>query len=315
MRMKLIAGAAVGALMAAPAFADVEISADVDLDKDVTITERLDTDVRVRLDVDVFSDPNKFAEAISVANQQVTGNIGCGNCAEKSDLIEGSVLGNVGMTSVNQTVGNFNNQGTLVSAAVDLAGDPPPPPPPTDDDPDPEPLPADSGFAEASSAADQRIGANTGLSNRDGSFDGEGNTINSVNILFRDATIDNSFNGNTGLTYGNQSAGNANNQLNQLTLAFSLAGDGGVALSDAELGQANANNFVGESTQAGGEGSGDADGPSSEAFGVNKTALISGSINNNVGITGVNQSVGNFANQANIVTVSAVGSGLPTFGG
>lgn len=309
MRMKLIAGAAVSALMAAPAFADVDLRADVDLDKDVNISERIDTNVRVQLDLDVISNPAKFAEAISLANQQVSNNEGCGNCAEKSDLITGSALNNVGMTSINQAVGNFNNQGTLVSAAVDIDGGLTPPDD-TPDDSDDNPPATDAGFAEATSAADQRIGTDTGFSGggeRGNNFPDAGNRINSVNILFRDATIDGSFNGNEGLTYGNQSAGNANNQLNTLTLAFSLAEDGGVALSDSELGQANANNFVGESTQN--------DSPFDEAanVGINKAATMSGSMNGNIGITGVNQSVGNFANQANIVSVAAVGSGLPTF--
>jgi hypothetical protein len=40
---------------------------------------------------------------------------------------------------------------------------------------------------------------------------------------------------------------------------------------------------------------------------------IANSLNDNVGIFGVNQSSGNMANQANIVSVAAIGTNLPTF--
>jgi hypothetical protein len=92
-----------------------------------------------------------------------------------------------------------------------------------------------------------------------------------------------------------------NNQSNVLALAFSER-PGGVALAEADLGQFNQTNVslesdgqhvVGESVVG-------------DGVGVNKTASIIGSINGNTGIVGVNQAAGNMANQANIVSFSAV---------
>lgn len=304
MKKALLAGVAVSALAFTPAFADVEVTATVDLTKDVTVTEDITIDTDVLLEVVVNQAPIKFAESSAIANQSITNNLGCGNCAEKTDLIVDSGNTNAGMVSINQAAGNFNNQGTLVSAAIDV-GDPgeEPPPPPE------QPPATEGGFAEAQASADQRNGSSSALANDDGSFGSseDGNTINTVNIIFRDATIRRSFNDNTGLVYGNQSTGNAVNQSNSLSLAFSLA-DGGVALSEGDLGQVNANNFIGESA-AGTNGDG-----ALEDIGIKKTALIAGSLNGNIGIVGVNQSVGTASNQANLVSVAAVGSGLPTFG-
>jgi hypothetical protein len=121
-------------------------------------------------------------------------------------------------------------------------------------------------------------------------------------VLFRSAEIVDSFSGNTGLVYGNQATGNMANQVNVLSLAFAID-DNGVAISEADLGQVNANSTVAES----GDQTDNAD------FGVLKVASTVNSLNGNTGIVGVNQSVGNMANQANIVSVAAVGSSLPTF--
>lgn len=46
-------------------------------------------------------------------------------------------------------------------------------------------------------------------------------------------------------------------------------------------------------------------GGTSTNFGIERDALLDGSINNNTGIVGVNQDVGNMVNQANIVAVAA----------
>jgi hypothetical protein len=80
-----------------------------------------------------------------------------------------------------------------------------------------------------------------------------------------------------------------------LALAISLAG---VALSEAALGQVNSN-------------------PDNEAngftavfeFGVEKTASMTGSLNGNTGVGGVNQAAGNMANQANIFSASFIDGG------
>jgi hypothetical protein len=90
--------------------------------------------------------------------------------------------------------------------------------------------------------------------------------------------------GNSGIVGVNQSVGNLNNQLNQVVMSV---GDGvAVAMAEADLGQYNALNLVAE-------------------IGTYRTDTITGSINNNTGIVGVNQSSGNMNNQANIVSIAA----------
>jgi hypothetical protein len=280
MKKMLMAGAAMVAFIAPAAHADGILFADTLLIKTILVEEYISYDVDVTALATVNADVEKFAESIALANQTTAGNRACENCAEKSDELIGSGLGNVGIISINQASGNMNNSGTLISAAIDTdtgGGD--------DDDDGGDTGGSGKGFAEAKAGADQRNGLNV---------------VNTVNILFRDAKIDGSLNGNTGLVYANQAAGNMTNQVNVLSLAFSLA-DEGVALAEADLGQFNVANSVTEGPT----------GPT--APGITKTASITGSLNGNQGIFGVNQSVGNMGNQANVVSIAAVGTGLPTF--
>jgi len=276
------------------------------LEKNVTTDEYINFTTVVVLNQTVTSLPVKFAESSAMARQINTSNEDCGNCAEKRDTIAGSGNQNTGLVSINQAAGNMNNQGTLVSIAVDVdfPPNPAPPPPeiPTDDQADPE----DQGFAHAQAEATQANGgAIIGLPEFGEQFPyilSGGNTVDTINLLYRDATIDTSLNNNTGLVYANQSTGNNNNQVNVLSLAFSLVGQG-VALAEADLGQFNTLNHVGEGATLN-EG---------DDVGINKTATIVNSLTFNTGVFGVNQSVGNNGNQANIVSIAAVGSDLPTF--
>jgi len=287
MRHGLFVGVATAALcIAGPAYADVTVTGEIDLTKTIDVTETVDIDTDVLLDVEVVLDAEKFAESVAIANQSNYDNEACTNCAEKEDLILDSVNGNEGVASLNQSSGNLNNQGTLISVAVDA-----------DSDFD---IPGNSGFAESLAAADQRNGTPDALAGDDGSYSDGQNLVETVNVLFRNGEIQNSFNGNTGLVYGNQATGNMANQVNVLSLAFAID-DNGVAISEADLGQVNANNVVRESSSE------------ENGFGVFKVASTSNSLNGNTGIVGVNQSVGNMSNQANVVSIAAVGSDLPTF--
>jgi hypothetical protein len=117
----------------------------------------------------------------------------------------------------------------------------------------------------------------------------DSNVVDTVRILFRDSHIENAGNNNTGVLYMNQAAGNINNQANDLSVAVSLVP--GVALSEADLGQWNAGNSVDEVGQG-------------NSF-INKLSEILSSINGNSGIVGVNQTSGNMANQANVVSLAA----------
>lgn len=241
------------ALGLATAFADVTITATIDKTKDITVTELLTKTKTVNLLVDVTVTPDKFTESDTTFNQLNTGNEACENCAEKQDRILGSGNDNSGVIAINQAAGNMNNQGSAISIAVDE------PTPPTTNG---------TAFAESQASVDQR---------------NDVNVVESINILFREATIDTSINNNAGVVHVNQSPGQLNNQANALSVAISL--DGGVALSEADLGQFNTGNTVTETN-------------------VLKTATIAASVNGNSGVIGVNQSAGNMANQANVVSIA-----------
>ena len=98
---------------------------------------------------------------------------------------------------------------------------------------------------------------------------GDGNLVDTVNLLFRDAVIENSINDNTGIVNVNQAPGSMNNQANLVSVAVSLVspGEGGVALSEADLGQVNVGNQVYESDS-------DPTSGSDPFLGINKSAFF-----------------------------------------
>jgi hypothetical protein len=278
------------------ASADVFILATVDKDKDITIEEHIRITKTVTLTVTVDEDAVKAAESQALVNQTNAGNRACTNCDEKQDLLQNSGNSNAGVISINQATGNMNNQGNAVSVAVDFREIPPVVPP--------APQQVGIGFAEAQAAVEQNNGIirlpgvtqilgfpGIELNSENSTFIVLGNTVETVNVLFRNAYIFDSLNSNTGIIHANQSAGHMNNQANALSLAVSLKA--GVALSEADLGQVNVANRVFES-----------DITASGTVGINKTALLADSVNGNRGIVGVNQSVGNMANQANVAAVA-----------
>jgi hypothetical protein len=256
------------------AYADVHVFATIDKDKDKFVLERIEKVKLVELHVAVDVVVIKAAESDALVNQRNFANEACENCAEKRDIIENSGNTNSGIVTVNQAAGNMNNQASAVSVAIDVRTQPP------GGVIVPQPDPDDRGFAEAQAAADQR---------------NDHNLVESVNLLFRDTLISGSFNGNTGVVHVNQAAGNMANQANVLSLAVAFTP--GVALSEADLGQVNAFNTVFESDAGG-----------AAFFGVHKSATITASVNGNTGIIGVNQSSGNMANQANVVSFAATQS-------
>ncbi len=208
------------AVLALPAWADVDVYANIYKDKDVVVREYIQIEKYVYLDVDVVSTGDKAAEADVVGNQTNMDNTACQNCAEKtSELIE-SLLGNTGITTANQATGNANNQGNLVSVAVDVGGG------------NNGGTPQDGGgFANAQASVEQ---VNTN------------NTVEATLILYRDSVITSSINDNAGITNFNQAAGQLNNQMNATALAACL--NGAVALSEADLGQATFGYAVQESS-------------------------------------------------------------------
>lgn len=259
---KLLLGATAAAVMAAsPAIADVDADFKFRSYKDKKVVELIGKFKAAAYLTVVVDEGEAMAESIAIVNHRNKWNEACENCAEKESIIDGSLNGNEGIVSVNQATGNMNNQGTAVAFAFDAG--------PADNAGDEDPI---TGFADAVAAAGQV---------------NKYNEVNSKFIAFRNSTISNSGNNSSGLLYVNQSSGNMNNQANALSVAVSMAEGqaGGIALSEADLGQINVDNYVFERV-------------------VNKNSTITGSFNANSGVIGVNQASGNMANQANIVSLS-----------
>jgi len=246
------------------ALADMGVSGTVTKEKTVDVEEVINIKKNVSVDVTLDVEGEKAAEAHAVLNQSQRGNFACENCAEKTSEVVGSILNNVGIVNLNQATGNMANQSNMLSAAVDngpINGGTP--------NGNGEPPAEGYGFAHAQTSVGQVM---------------KGNTIDSIQILYRDAVITGSINTNTGVVMVNQSVGNISNQGNVLTLGVSLSGL--VALAEADLGQAIAGNSFRE-------------------FDTTKTATISRSINENMGVVEVNQSAGVLGNQLNAVNISA----------
>jgi hypothetical protein len=262
------------------------------LTKTVATNEAITIATSVTLSQPVVTVADDAAEASATGNQTNSGNIDCGNCAEKADVLSGSQINNTGLTSINQAGGNDNNQGTLVSAAVDsYRGTTTTTPSGTPTTPAGTPT-GGQGFAHAQAEAQQTNATND---------------VEAVDLTFRNALVSGSINNNRGLAYFNQATGNNNNQLNELSLAFSER-PSGTALAEADLGQFNTGNTVGE-----GASTLSTNPENPDIVGINKNATVTASLNDNIGVFGVNQSVGNNGNQANLVSIAAVGSSLPGF--
>lgn len=265
MKKGKIVGLAMGFLLAGAlyALADVDVTGTVEKTKDVTETETItitkDIDVNVSMKASKASG-EKAAEAYAVLNQDQTEGYACENCAEKTGQLVGSVLNNAGLVNVNQASGNMANQSNMISAAIDKQ-----------DENNKKPA---SGFAQAQSSAEQMI---------------NGNEIDTINVIYRNAIIISSIKDNTGVVMANQSVGNISNQANLLTLGVSL--NGLIAMSEADLGQACTSNLFSE-------------------FNTHKLASVADSINTNTGVIQVNQSAGVLGNQLNAVNVSASVYGL-----
>lgn len=323
---KLALAAVLAAGMATPVLADVDAVANITKDKlievDVKISINKDINLNVLVDVDVVH----AAEAMALVNQVTRNNLvdrnvtgeslsnGTNNTEDRpvpqgindeALVRDASILGtaggsvnfNIGVTGVNQDVGAMTNQGNVWSVAL------------AEDDPENPSL-----FADAEAEVDQLVG---GLV-----FDAEGQvSVNSGNTLdWTDstnnnggplvdnitfgvtvlATLEDSVNGNLGLTGVNQNSGNFNNQVNAVAASGGISISPGlvladigidiegttVALAEAALGQEVAGNFA-------------------EMEAVFSDSTIDNSVNNNTGVTHVNQSSGSFANQANVVAVGA----------
>jgi hypothetical protein len=201
--------------IAIPAMADVDVYANIYKEKNVVVNETIQKDKYVFIDVDVIVDLETAEEAMAIVNQDNNHNTVDEDTVVKGDTIENSVFDNDGITLLNQSSGNMNNQSNVVSAAV-----------------------GEDGFTEAQASVEQNNGA-VNVENGDQPNDVTSNNVN------RYDHITSSINSNTGITAVNQSCGNMNNQTNVVALAAGVNGSN-VVLSEADLGQAVAANTVTE---------------------------------------------------------------------
>jgi hypothetical protein len=191
----------------------------------------------------------------------------------RSALITGSVLHNVGIGQLNQDVGNNSNQGNVVAAGLVFGG---------------------NDFADAEAYVEQLSTNNSARDVEDfSSLVDQAPDASGLNLVpLITATLEGSVNTNTGVMMVNQNAGNNNQQHN--ALAAAIGENAFTALADAGLHQVNSGNH---------------------SYDVNtvKEDLISNSVDHNIGIVAVNQSVGNNNNQATVVNVASISSfvGLP----
>jgi hypothetical protein len=268
--------------IAIPAMADVNVYADINKDKDIIVAEWLYKLKLVYLTVTVEATPIGAAESLALLNQEVNNMIvdqdpecpdlegGLGDpIVENENLRTSTILGsintNTGIVGVNQDSGNANNQGNAYAVAV------------TDVE----------AFAEAQASAEQDTNDNEVYI--EGILDAENPELTAPH---KKDLMTNSVWSNTGITSVNQSVGNMNNQGNLVAVAAgtvdpNVTAPQGVlvALAEADLGQATANNDVTEINSV-------------------KLDLILNSVNDNHGITNVNQSAGNMNNQANVVSLA-----------
>jgi hypothetical protein len=279
-----------------PASADVTVLANINKTKDTTVTEHITitklVDIQVGttatttvngettvIVVPIHFEYKSAAEADAIVNQTSTNNVVDHNQGQLNAgtnplnsygihvlaTISNSINSNTGVVGVNQDVGNMSNQGNQLSLAVAT-----PASPAVANDPTARVL------LNSQSEAQQINQGNSvthGEVNRTTDYRPGPNEV---------ASISGSINGNIGVVNVNENAGNMNNQANSeaLAVAIDLAG---VALSEAALGQVNGGVAV--------EGK---NGPNTVfEWGTQKEATMTGSLNGNVGVGGVNQAAGN----------------------
>lgn len=259
------------------AMADVDVEAFLDKDKEINIDEDILKDKALFIMVDSMIMPEGAAEAEAVVNAENEFVTNDTNGAEELGLdfdavIVDSINANSGITHVNQDVGNFANQGNVVAFALTTGL---------------------SSVADAQAWVEQdnddstlvQVENDTGTETVD-----EPGKPPIVVVKFdetRVTSLTNSVIGNSGIVGVNQNAGDVVNQHNAVSLSVGI--NGTAALSESALGQENENNTLFEENFA-------------------RSNTISASITGNNGITAVNQTSGNFINQASVVSFSALTS-------
>lgn len=288
----IAATALVSGVIAAPAFADVNVTVDVDKTKTITILENIDIDKTALITVELIATADGLAQTDLLVNAESNDNVvelllggsvlvdddndpatdPVPSFTKRHGLITGSVNGNTGVIlQMNQDVGDNSNQGNLVSASiVDVADDP-----------------ATTEVVEGSVAHSQVEVEQDALRNNTtwiGTFPTDPDQTNPNSFHVR-AEMVGLMNANAGaIIQGNQNAGQNSNQHNAVGLALGI--DAGVALAEGALGQETSDN---------------------EILDLNtfKKSSIVGSMNGNSGIVMFNQNAGHNNNQAAIINVAA----------
>jgi hypothetical protein len=275
--MKKFLGILLGVMLcvgfSGPVLAEFDVEGELNKEKDVTVDIDVDIDKDIDIDVWVALWTPYAAEAEVVLNQayelddmEFFDGMWFDNLNPVYDSMDGSILNNTGIVGVNQAAGDLVNQANAVAAAVVWGrGYILADGIPLEGENDPN---YNYPYAEAQASAEQ-----------ENEIPGIYVETSSYNQLI------NSIGGNYGIVGVNQSAGSLNNQINAVALAAGLDGVG-VALAETDLGQEIEVGFLDE-------------------YAVQKFDSISGSINGNHGIVGVNQSSGYLNNQANMISISA----------
>jgi hypothetical protein len=310
MKTLLLAAAASLALTAAmsgAAKADVLTDWTVTKTKTTTITEPTTINKTETVTVTDTRPLNSEASGLAVINSSVTGAvvgtahvtdplIGTDSDPEIPDFVgdennydihrssttTNSILRNTGIGEVNQDVGNNSNQGNVIAAGFVFGG---------------------NDLVKAEAYVEQLSTNNSSRNVEDGNPASLGNNLipnpayNTGNpSLTPDqgpllpqitASMTGSMDGNTGVFFVNQNAGNNNQQHN--ALAAAIGDNAFTALADAGLHQLNSGNHV---------------------YDVNtvKQDTVNGSVNSNTGIVALNQSVGDNNNQATVINVASISS-------
>lgn len=298
---KLALAAVLASGLAAPALADVDAVASITKTKNISVNELISITKDIHLVMTIDTNLARAAEAMTMVNTTIRNNTvdratvpldGLGDptfgfpTLNDGEIIRtavidgtlGSVNGNRGVTGVNQDVGAMANQGNIWSLGLAQQG------------------------AEASLFTDAQTEVDQKVNNNHVTFQDVPTHLNGQ-VLFT-GLITSSINNNRGLTGVNQNVGNMMNQTNAVAVAAGVTlggpttvGGATVALAETALGQETTGNTVTETTTGGGSG-------------TDKLASAIGSINGNIGITQVNQAVGNMGNQGNAVAVGAAVLGL-----
>jgi hypothetical protein len=253
------------------ASAEVVVQAVVVKTKAKTVTHTIDKQKTITINVVVEPQAEieraAFAEAIvnqlngDPEGQPEEANVLISRGAERLLEITDSGNDTNGILVVNQSAGNLNNQAGAISVAFT--------------DPEAE----SGGYADAQAAAEQENLANTGLEE-------EGEAGDGTRVpMRRTLDLSGSFDNGQGIISVNQTVGDFNNQVNAATLA--VVPEGGVAISEAELGQTSYYNLV--------------------LVDPRNTARMR-TYSNNTGIVTVNASAGVGSNQGNLVSFSVAGT-------